>query len=385
MRQFNPILNAFIEDTCVLIVIAYLMARGKLLKTLFPERSDRKGKIWLGCLFGLVGISEVIFPGARAPYVAHTLMVTFAALLGDLSAGLIAVAIIALSMLLLQPLPTALETALTLFASALTGAAIRRIFAQRYLLLRGLIAGMCSQAGVIGIQQLITGEFHTTPMLTYATISIPANGFGALVLQLILNDARTRAQSEYHRLEAERAHSLVTEAQLTALRARVHPHFLFNALTSIAALCGIAPEKAESAILRLSQLMRRTLEVNATTPLCLTEEIEYVRGYLEIEQYRLGSRMRVLWEVDSDCARIQIPAFSLQTLVENAVAHGLAPKMEPGALRIVIRIRARHTLIAVIDDGVGMSAAERAKALGEDTRREHGLEIQSQQLMLMYG
>ena len=99
-----------------------------------------------------------------------------------------------------------------------------------------------------------------------------------MLLLLVAHDARLRAESERNRAEAERAQALVTEAQLNALRARVHPHFLFNALTSIAALCAEAPPRAEAATVRLGQLMRHALETHGTTPLCLSDEIAHVQS-----------------------------------------------------------------------------------------------------------
>src|SRR5262249_13214476 len=88
---------------------------------------------------------------------------------------------------------------------------------------------------------------------------------------------------------------------------------------------------------------------------------------------------------DAASLKVLIPAFALQTLVENAVSHGIAPKMETGRIRIVVRARSRHTLIAVVDDGVGMSAQARASTLAAEGRGAHGLQIAEQQLLLLYG
>lgn len=399
MSAYLPVINAFIEDTCVIAIVAYLLARGRMLSLLFSEPRSWRGDAYLGVILGIVGLSEIIFPGARSPYVMHTLIVAFATLVGGLRVGLIAAGTVLLGVFILQPIPRVLETALMLFTSVLVSALVHRLFGSRYSLLRGLVAGAGAQAGVVFLRQLPLGALHVSPILPHAIAGIPANGFGLLVLQMVLNDARMRAESERHRLEAEhanalaadaqltavRAQALVTEAQLTALRARIHPHFLFNTLTSIAILCKIAPDKAESAILRLSQLMRWALDIPPTAPVCLSDEIEYVRGYLEIEKHRLGSHLQVLWEIEAADMQIQIPPLALQTLVENAIAHGVTPKMEPGTIRIVVRSRPRHTLIAVIDDGVGMTVPQRASAVVREGGSKHGLQIAFQQLVLLYG
>ena len=201
----------------------------------------------------------------------------------------------------------------------------------------------------------------------------------------MVNEARIRADSERNRMAAERAHTLVAEAQLNALRARIHPHFLFNTLTSIAALCGIAPDRAEAATLKLSQLMRRALDSDLAAPLGLEEELDYVRSYLEIEQLRFGPRLKISWEIDPACGPVQIPGFAVQTLVENAIAHGIGPQIGPGQVRIVARRFREQALIAVLDDGQGMSTEIRLHALQPEGEREHGLRILTQQLELLYG
>jgi hypothetical protein len=385
MSNTFAVLNAFIEDTCVLTVIAYLLARGRMLTLLFLNRRDRRSDLYLGMILGLVGLTEIIFPGARYPYVTHTLIITFATLIGGLRVGLIAAMTVVAGVCILHPTSPLFETTLALFAGAFISEGVRRVFGAHWHLLRGLIAGMCVQAGVVVMYQVLPWPMHASYVLPHALVSIPANGFGVILLQLVLTEAQIRTNSERHRLEAERAQVLVAEAQLTALRARVHPHFLFNALTSVAALCAVAPARAEAAVLRLSQLMRRALEFNQATPICLAEEIEHVQGYLEIEQLRLGARLQVIWEMNAPSTLILIPAFTLQTLVENAVSHGIASKMEPGKIRIVVYSRPRHTLIAVVDDGVGMTPQVRRSALAADGRSEHGLQIATQQLILFYG
>jgi signal transduction histidine kinase len=407
MSHFNPILNAFIEDTCVLVVIAYLLARGRMLDLLTGETRGRNGLL-LGLLLGLVGCTEVIFPGARSPYVLHALIVCFATLRGGLRMGAVAAATVLAGVGLLHARPGLLPTALILSSSVLTSGAVRRIARHPNSLLVSLLAGMAAQCAVIlalfvglhsfykliqmGAQTSVVLAHQATaslvnlpPILHFALVGIPANGFGVLLLQLVVREAQTRADSERHRLEAERAHALAAEAQLSALRARVHPHFLFNTLTSIAALCGIAPDRAEHAITRLSMLMRAVLQTDLAAPQSLRQELEYTRAYLEIEQYRFGARLQVTWHIEPGCESAMAPAFALQTLVENAVGHGLAPRPGVGHLDIYARSRRGHIMIAVRDDGVGIAAGARQSLLSGDGDRPHGLQIVAQQLTLLYG
>lgn len=383
MQHAIPIINAFVEDTCVLTVIAYLLARGRMLELLFAERRSLNDELRLAAILSFAGLSEVVFPGWRMPYVVHTLIVTFATLVGGLRVGAYTSLFVLVGVGLLEP-GRLTGAALAFVASAFAAEGVRRLFGRRRMLPRGLAAGMVAQAAVTMLH-LVAGELHSPYTLSFTLFSIPANGFGVMLLELVLNDARMRADSERHRIEAERAHTLVTEAQLVALRARVHPHFLFNTLTSIAALCGVAPNRAEEAIVRLSQLLRRALDAHPTAPLRLADELEFVRGYIDIEQFRLGSRLQVRWDIDPKSETVLIPAFTLQTLVENAVAHGIASRIEPGEIHIVTRAKSGRVLVAVLDSGSGMTLSARRDALEFEAGRQHGLQIATRQLALFYG
>jgi len=122
-------------------------------------------------------------------------------------------------------------------------------------------------------------------------------------------------------------------ARLDALQARIRPHFLFNTLNTIASLVRTRPDDAEQAVLDLADLLRTGLKPDATHT--LGEELELVRGYLRIEAQRLGSRLRIDWQIaDSLPLGQTIPALLIQPLVENAVVHGIARLPEGGQLKI---------------------------------------------------
>jgi LytS/YehU family sensor histidine kinase len=378
-------INAFIEDTAVLVMVAYLLARGRVLRLLFRERLTLWEASYLGMILGLVGVTEAIFPGARFPYTTHTLIVTFATLAGTLPVGLMAAAVAALGGFLLRTPPRGAATMLAVFTAALTTEAVRRLHRHNHHLVDAYLAGVLSQSCTLLIWIGLAGELRAPFHLSHALISIPANGFGVMLLMLVVKEAQIRAQSEQHRLQAERAHTLVVESQLHALRASVHPHFLFNTLSSIAGLCGVAPGKAEAAIVRLGELMRRVLVGGPATPQPLPEEIDYVRSYLEIEQLRLGDRLQVVWSVDPQAGSLLVPPFAVQTLVENAIKHGIVPKLDPGVIVITVRQSAHRTLIAVVDNGVGMTREETRDARDGTSDRLHGLRILTHQLASMHG
>lgn len=167
-------------------------------------------------------------------------------------------------------------------------------------------------------------------------------------LGLVLRGLRTR-EVERRAREGELA---LSRAELSALRAQINPHFLFNALNTIRYFVRTDPEAARRLLLKLSEVFQRVLHSGAFVP--LADEIRYAEAYLELEQARLGERLRVEWtRPEGRLLQLEVPALILEPLVENAVAHGLAPKPEGGTLRVLIERWGGELVVQVRDDGVG--------------------------------
>jgi two-component system, LytTR family, sensor kinase len=146
----------------------------------------------------------------------------------------------------------------------------------------------------------------------------------------------------------------VTEAELRALRAQINPHFLFNSLNTIANLIVTDPPRAETMTLRLARVFRHVLTHSSRPVAPVSDEMEFLRTYLEIEEARFGSRLQVDFDVSPEVAHDPVPSLILQPLVENALKHGLAPKTGPGRLWISARPQGDRICLAVEDDGVGL-------------------------------
>jgi len=129
---------------------------------------------------------------------------------------------------------------------------------------------------------------------------------------------------------------LEATSRVNALQARIRPHFLFNSMNTIAALTRRDPALAEEAVEDLADLFRASLR-DSSAPLTLKEEMEVARIYQRIEQLRLGERLRVNWQVKALPLRAQIPALSLQPLLENAIYHGIEPRPDGGEVIIAGR------------------------------------------------
>jgi LytS/YehU family sensor histidine kinase len=142
---------------------------------------------------------------------------------------------------------------------------------------------------------------------------------------------------------------------LDALRARLNPHFLFNALHTLSAVVRFRPALAESAIERLGDMLRYTLKENGSGVVDFSEEYEFTRQYLAFEQLRYEDRLAVTLDVDAAAHEFDVPPFSIQTLAENAVHHAIAIRPEGGSIWITCRGRNGHLDVSVRDDGPGQS------------------------------
>jgi LytS/YehU family sensor histidine kinase len=148
-------------------------------------------------------------------------------------------------------------------------------------------------------------------------------------------------------------------AEVRALQSRMNPHFLFNALNTLAALATIAPRKIPRAAGRLRHFLRAGFDQPERALVPLEEELTVVRAYLDIESLRLGNRLIFEQAIDLGLAEAFIPPFSLQPLVENAVQHGLPSSPKAGCLRLVARRRMGEWLdMSISDDGQGVPAME---------------------------
>ncbi|SPF56539.1 putative Histidine kinase internal region [Candidatus Sulfopaludibacter sp. SbA4] len=150
---------------------------------------------------------------------------------------------------------------------------------------------------------------------------------------------------------------LAAQAELKALRAQINPHFLFNSLNTIADLIVTDPDKAEAMTVLLAKVFRHVLMHSDQQFSRVAEEMEFLRTYLGIEQVRFGPRLRVSMDMDPTVSQAPIPSLILQPIVENAIKHGLAPKVGQGHISITAALHGEFVRLAVEDDGVGVKAA----------------------------
>lgn len=178
-----------------------------------------------------------------------------------------------------------------------------------------------------------------------------------------------------HALELEKS---LTEARLQALVRQLKPHFLFNTLNGIATLMHQDVDAADRMLVRLSELLRLTMNHPGSQLSTLSEEIVFIEKYLEIERIRFRDRLSVTYAIEPDVAEISVPSLLLQPLVENAIRHGIEPNARPGRIEIAARRDASELVLTITDNGNGIPS-------GGFTREGIGLANTRSRLQEIYG
>jgi len=157
--------------------------------------------------------------------------------------------------------------------------------------------------------------------------------------------------------KAEDQARLAREAQALALQARMNPHVLYNTLSGLAEMAREDGEATEHALVALAGLLRRLMDHSGRTRVSLDEERGLVEGFLEVEQLRLGARLRVHWSWDARLEEAEVPPLLLQPLVENAIKHGIAPCREGGEVEIGLSGEGERLHLWVANTGRPLDAA----------------------------
>jgi two-component system LytT family sensor kinase len=226
---------------------------------------------------------------------------------------------------------------------------------------------------------------HLIPDATAQEVSSPAWLIVVIVFATVLcvaipikiwNSARIE-----HRLQEQE--KLLMAARVQALASQINPHFLFNTLTSISSLIRSQPETARTLIVRLSGLLRRLLRAQDQF-VTLREELEAIDEYLDIEAIRFGPKLRIEKTIDPSTLDVVVPSMLLQPLVENSIKHGLSPKIGEGRLLLRSSRENGHTIVDVIDNGVGVTK-QHAERVNLTKGSGIGLQNVNERLRVIYG
>ncbi len=217
--------------------------------------------------------------------------------------------------------------------------------------------------------------FHTLGAATPLALAFGLGAFFYESMRQRLRDSQERLREKG--IDEERALKLAAEARLRSLESRIHPHFLFNTLNSISSLIAADPARAEQAVGRLAALLRSSLDNTGQPLIPLRQELAMVEDYLEIEKVRFGEKVSRSVEVPADLQDVQVPPLAIQSLVENAVKHGITPQKGGGALRVTASAEDGRVCIEVSDSGPGFDS--------QAIQAGHGLDNLVERLDTLFG
>ncbi len=200
---------------------------------------------------------------------------------------------------------------------------------------------------------------------------------------LLVQLARDRRERERRATRAAELDAQLSDARLTALKAQLHPHFLFNTMNAISAFVRSEPLKAEQMLAELAALLRTVLDTSDQQLVPLQSELDFVRRYIGIQQIRLGHRLSASVTADDDVVWTLVPSMILQPLVENAVEHGIARRREGGRVELEVTEAGGRLTLEVRDDGPGFTTSGEGERDPGDGRI--GLRNTRERLERLYG
>jgi LytS/YehU family sensor histidine kinase len=163
----------------------------------------------------------------------------------------------------------------------------------------------------------------------------------------------------------------VATAQNQLLKMQMQPHFLFNTHHSIISLMSLNKTKeAADMLTKLSDLLRKTLDMPNKEFVTLGEEVELVKLYLDIQTIRFGDRLQIKYHIPEETNQKKVPVFIIQPLVENAIRHGIEPVSDSGCIIISSFLKQQALLLKIEDDGVGYNKNNRSNGIGISNIRE---------------
>ena len=170
-----------------------------------------------------------------------------------------------------------------------------------------------------------------------------------LLLYMVWHYLERNRKDELDKLSLEKT---VKELELNTIKSHINPHFIFNSLNSIRALVDENPKRARSAITELSNILRSSMQIEKMETVPLHKELDIVKDYLALEHMRFEERLKIEMDIDEDTLEQPVPPMMLQTLVENAIKHGISKKIKGGTVKVISRFTNNHFELIVQNTGV---------------------------------
>ena len=243
--------------------------------------------------------------------------------------------------------------------------------------------GLTLMGMAIGVEltYVLVSLLFGTPYRFFHLEDLKINAFVVVVLTTVIYGyfsmkERQKTALQQKEMDLMRMGKLKTEAELAALQSKINPHFLYNALNSVASLIPSDPARAEAMVLKLSALFRQHINQEQGHWATVADEVGLVETYLDIERVRFGDRIRFSVTVAPDVESVTIPRFLLQPLAENALKHGLKDVTTNGVLDIAVEQRGGRLWVTVADNG---------QPFPDELHVGYGLQSTYDKLQLLYG
>ena len=262
-----------------------------------------------------------------------------------------------------------------------------RQFPQLRPLVRWLLTGLIAipTGYIVGHQIAFVLLGEPMRMVGHDHISLVPIVFTVLVGGLGLHYFATREQLSNEAAARSDAQRLAAESQLRLLRAQLEPHMLFNTLANLRSLLREDSAQAELMIDQLITYLRSALAASRTESTTLSGEFTQLRAYLDIMSLRMGPRLAYRLELPAALEGVKVPPMLLQPLVENAIKHGVEPKVGPGRIEVIARAAGAGVEITVIDSGLGMRQDLASIDSAEPQSKSYGLQHVRERLRAVYG
>lgn len=184
------------------------------------------------------------------------------------------------------------------------------------------------------------------------------------------------SKSRKQQLDTLRLESLVKELELKTIKTHINPHFIFNALNGIRALIDENPVRARKAVTELSNILRSSMKADNTEMVSFEKELSIVKDYLALENMRFEDRLQIKYEIDEETLSLPVPHMMLQTLVENAIKHGISQQVKGGLITISSKFSEHYHEMSVLNTG---------KLNGTFTEEGFGIPSTLHRLELLFG
>ncbi len=249
----------------------------------------------------------------------------------------------------------------------------------------GVVLGTLLGSAIFNYDMNLAWFFNWQHSSTLIALTVVASAFATWFFWNRLQLLELRAASEAEKARAAAVERQAMQTQLQMLQAQIEPHMLFNTLANLQGLIALDPDRAQHMLAQLIHFLRATLNNARASSCSLQQEFDLLAAYLELLAIRMGKRLRYQLDLPEALADYRIAPMLLQPLVENAIKHGLEPKIEGGLVKVSAKREQDSLLLSVADSGLGLHDDFALSQSGPSSGTQLGNQNLSERLRALYG